>query len=36
MPSKKQSVIAMASEEIRSTMSYPSRFMDFLDTAAQN
>lgn len=36
MPSKKQTVIALASEEIRSTMSSPSRYMDFLDTAAQN
>lgn len=36
MPSKKQTVIALASEEIRATMSSPSRYMDFLDTAAQN
>ncbi len=36
MPSKKQTVIALASEEIHATMSSPSRYMDFLDTAAQN
>ena len=36
MPTKKQTVIALASEEIRATMSSPSRYMDFLDTAAQN
>ena len=36
MPSKKQTVIALASEEIHATMSSPSRYMNFLDTAAQN
>lgn len=36
MPNKKQAVIALASEEIRSTMSSPNRYIDFLDTAAQN
>ena len=36
MPSKKHTVIALASEEIHATMSSPSRYMDFLDTAAQN